>query len=176
MNVSEIKSSTHSKPIPGAVVFLVIVVFDQVTKFVTRAKLDIGEIWPDWPVRFTHVKNSGSAFGLLDGQTTFLIVSSMIAIAVMIYFYRQLAESSLSIRIALGMMLGGAISNLADRIRDGNVTDMIEFPHYPVFNVADSSVVIGIGIIMITALFQPKSRIMNSQTEKPEGRIPEGPG
>lgn len=176
MNGSEIKSSNYSKFTPSAVIFSLVVVFDQVTKFFTRAKLDIGEIWPDWPVRFTHVKNTGSAFGLLDGQTTFLIVSSMIAIAVMIYFYRQVAESSLQIRIALAMMLGGAISNLADRIRDGNVTDMIEFPHYPVFNVADSSVVIGIGIVIIMVLLQPKSRIMNGQNEKPEGHASEGSG
>ena len=165
-----------SKFIPAATIFALIVVFDQITKFVTRAKLDLGEIWPDWPVRFTHVKNTGSAFGLFDGQTLFLIIGSIVAIAVMIYFYRQAAESSLLIRLALGMMLGGAISNLADRIRDGNVTDMIEFPHYPVFNVADSSVVIGIVIVGFVVLFQPKPAPDSGSAEEPASPTSEGTG
>ena len=101
---------------------------------------------------------------------------SIVAIAVMIYFYRQAAESSLLIRLALGMMLGGAISNLADRIRDGNVTDMIEFPHYPVFNVADSSVVIGIVIVGFVVLFQPKPAPDSGSAEEPASPTSEGTG
>ena len=151
------RSFRGSRLFLAALLFAVIVVFDQVTKFVTRARLDIGEIWPDWPVRFTHVKNSGSAFGLFDGQTFFLIIASIIAIAFMLYFFRKTAGSSHVLSAAMGMILGGAVSNLADRIRDGNVTDMIEFPHYPVFNVADSSVVIGIVIVVLYVLLVPKT-------------------
>ena len=164
------RSSRRSRLILAAFLFVVIVIFDQVTKFVTRARLDIGEIWPDWPVRFTHIKNSGSAFGLFDGQTLFLIIASIVAIAFMVYFFRQAAGQSYVISAAMGMILGGAVSNLADRIRDGHVTDMIEFPHYPVFNVADSSVVIGIVIVVLRVLLAPKA------DGERAGPPPEGPG
>ena len=164
------RSSRRSRLILAALLFAIIVVFDQVTKFVTRARLDIGEIWPDWPVRFTHIKNSGSAFGLFDGQTFFLIIASIVAIIFMVYFFRQAAGQSYVISAAMGMILGGAVSNLADRIRDGHVTDMIEFPHYPVFNVADSAVVIGIVIIVLRVLLASKA------DEERAGPAPEGPG
>ena len=71
----------------------------------------------------------------------------------------------------MGMILGGAVSNLADRIRDGHVTDMIEFPHYPVFNVADSAVVIGIVIVVLRVLLASKA-----DGERAGPAAEEGPG
>ena len=135
------------RPLPVAVLGTAIVALDQATKFVVRANLDVGESFPDWPVRFTRVNNTGSAFGLFTDQTLFLIVASFVAIGVIIYFYRQLAGTSALLRASLGLQLGGAVSNLADRIRDGQVTDFVDFQFWPVFNVADSSVVIGIGLL-----------------------------
>ena len=88
----------------------------------------------------------------------------------MVYFFRQAAGQSYVIGAAMGMILGGAVSNLADRIRDGHVTDMIEFPHYPVFNVADSAVVIGIVIVVVRVLLASKA------DGERAGPAPEGPG
>jgi signal peptidase II len=133
------------------------IALDQVTKAIVRAKLDFGELWPgDWPVRITRVNNTGSAFGLFDGQTLFLIIASILAIGFMIYFYRQMAGAGWLLRLSMGLQLGGAASNLADRIRDGEVTDFIEFPHWPVFNAADSSVVIGILLLAWCVLFMER--------------------
>ena len=133
--------------LPVAVLGASIVALDQATKFAVRANLAVGESFPDWPVRFTRVNNTGSAFGLFADQTLFLIVASVVAIGVILYFYRQLAATSALLRASLGMQLGGAVSNLADRVRDGHVTDFVDFQFWPVFNVADSSVVIGIGLL-----------------------------
>jgi signal peptidase II len=145
------------RALPTALVAATVIALDQVTKHLVRANLEFGELWPGgWPVRFTRVENTGSAFGLFDGQTLFLIVASAVAIAIMLYFYRQVAGTSAILRITLGLQVGGASSNLADRIRDGHVTDFIDFQKWPVFNVADSSVVIGILLLVWVVLFQDR--------------------
>ena len=135
------------RALPVVALGAAIVALDQATKFVVRANLAVGESFPDWPVRFTRVNNTGSAFGLFTDQTLFLIIASVFAIGIVVYFYRQLVGTSVLLRASLGLHLGGAVSNLADRIRDGRVTDFIDFQFWPVFNVADSSVVIGIGLL-----------------------------
>ncbi|MBI3744207.1 MAG: signal peptidase II [Chloroflexi bacterium] len=135
-----------------------VILFDQVTKAYTRHHLLLGEKWPSgWPAHFSRVENSGSAFGLFTDQTIFLVIASVLAIGIMLYFYRQVASAGWLIRLSLGMQFGGAVSNLADRIRDGHVTDMIHLPRWPDFNVADSSVVIGILILAAVIFFTPES-------------------
>ena len=84
------------RPLPVAVLGTAIVALDQATKFVVRANLDVGESFPDWPVRFTRVNNTGSAFGLFTDQTLFLIIASVFAIGIVVYFYRQLVGTSIS--------------------------------------------------------------------------------
>ena len=144
------------KALPVVLITAGVIVSDQITKAAVRANLGFGEVWPDWPVHFTRVENTGSAFGLFDEQTGFLIVASIVAIGIILYFYRQIVGSSALLRLSLGLQLGGAVSNLADRIRVGHVTDFIDFPHWPVFNVADSSVTIGIALLAVILLFQGK--------------------
>lgn len=143
-------------PIAGIVAF--VVAFDQVTKFIVRQRMALGESYPEsWPVRFTHVNNTGSAFGLFDNQTIFLIIASIAAIAVILVLYRQAAGHGI-LRISLGLILGGAVSNLVDRIRMGHVTDFIELPRWPVFNVADSCVTVGIVILALVIIFGGKTK------------------
>ena len=148
------------KVLPVASLIAFIILFDQVTKFIVRQRMYLGQSWPDdWPIRFTRVNNSGSAFGLFDDQTIFLIIASIIAIGVMVFFYRQASGAGSGLlRFSLGLQLGGAVSNLADRIRDGHVTDFIELPRWPVFNVADSAITIGIVMLVVVVLFFDRSR------------------
>ena len=130
---------------------------DQITKHFVRESLFLGESWPKgWPVTFTHVENTGSAFGLFTNQTIFLIVASFIAMGFVVYMLRK-SGSSPWLKVSLALMLGGGLSNLVDRLRFGSVTDFINFPVWPVFNVADSSVVIGIVILAYYALFLDRS-------------------
>lgn len=124
--------------------------FDQLTKSIVRNNLAIGESWPsdDWLVRITHVTNSGAAFGILQGQGLFLSVTALIAIGAIIFYYLFPPLEHGLLRIALGLQLGGAAGNLIDRLRFGHVTDMFHFPHYPAFNIADSSIVVGLFVLV----------------------------
>ncbi|MEE8346909.1 MAG: signal peptidase II [Dehalococcoidia bacterium] len=129
---------------------LVVVALDQVSKGLVRTFMDRGETWPDgWTVRLHHVTNTGAAFGILKDQTGFLILTTIVGVVAIYLYYRYPPFDHLLAPIAIGMMLGGAVGNLVDRIRLGRVTDFIDFPFWPSFNVADSSVVVGIGILLL---------------------------
>lgn len=143
----------------AAAVFL----FDQFTKSLVRNNLALGESWPseDWLVKITHVTNSGAAFGILQGQGLFLTVTAVIAIGAIIFYYAFPPLEHGLLRLALGLQLGGAAGNLVDRLRFGEVTDMFHFPHYPAFNIADSSIVVG--LIILVGFF-----ILTETRPKPE--------
>ena len=103
-------------------------------------------------VRVVHTQNSGAAFGLLPERTTLLSVLSVIAVLGILYYYRQIAGSSSLIAATLGMQLGGALGNLADRVGQGYVVDFIDVGipggwRFWAFNVADSSIVVGIAFV-----------------------------
>jgi signal peptidase II len=110
-----------------------------------------GESWPDedWILRIHHVTNSGAAFGILQGQTGFLIVMALVGLVAIYLYYRNPPFDHWIASVAIGMMLGGAIGNLIDRVRFGRVTDYVDFLSYPSFNVADASISIGIAVLVI---------------------------
>lgn len=148
--------------LPVVLVTTFVIVSDQFTKLWVRAHFALGEAWfADWPVRLRYVENTGSAFGLFPNATALLIVASTIAMGVVLYMFRQTGLAAIPQRLSLGLMLGGGTSNLADRIRFGSVTDFIDFRVWPIFNVADSSVVIGISGLVCYVLFR------ESRTRKP---------
>lgn len=129
---------------------LVVLALDQVTKELVRTLMERGEDWPGgWPVRLHYVTNTGAAFGILKDQTGFLIVTTIIGLAAIYLYYRYPPFDHLLVPVAIGMMLGGALGNLVDRLRLGKVTDFIDFPLWPSFNVADSSIVIGVAILLL---------------------------
>jgi signal peptidase II len=138
-----------------------VLALDQATKGIVRASLEKGESWPDsdWPVRIRYVTNTGAAFGILEDETMFLTVMALLGIAAIYLYYRFPPFDHWVVPIAIGMLLGGAAGNLLDRVRVGEVTDFIDFPRFPAFNVADSSINVGIATIVIGyLLFAPKSR------------------
>ena len=126
-------------------VFLV----DQVSKYFITRSLSLYDSWPaDSFVRFVHSRNTGTAFGLFPDQTTVLIIASLLAIVFLFYFYRTQAFSNQLLRLAIGLQLGGAFGNLIDRIDDGAVVDFIDVGWWPIFNLADSSITIGVAILI----------------------------
>jgi signal peptidase II len=132
---------------------------DQATKELVRATLERGDSWPsaDWVVRIHHITNTGAAFGVLQDQTGFLVVTTLIGLAAIVLYYLFPPFDHPVVPITLGMMLGGAAGNLLDRVRLGRVTDFIDFPLWPAFNLADASVVVGIGAFIVAyALLQPQ--------------------
>ncbi len=100
------------------------------------------------------VHNSGAAFGLFPNQTVlFIVVASAIVIGLVV-MYRRLSRGPIWLRIGLGLVLGGALGNLADRIRLGYVVDFIDLRWWPVFNIADSCIVTGVAVLLLTASFR----------------------
>ncbi len=132
-----------------------VIALDQITKAIIRSSLERGESWPDpdWPVRIRYVTNTGAAFGILQDQTSFLIIMALVGLAAIYLYYRYPPFEHGVVPIAIGMMLGGAAGNLIDRIRLGRVTDFIDFRFWPAFNVADSSITIGIVVILFGYVF-----------------------
>jgi len=114
----------------------------------------IGESLPLIPgfVYLTHIANSGAAFGILQNHRVLFFVAAAVVISLIIYFKRTLAKNNRAINLFLGLVMGGAIGNLIDRIAVGAVTDFVDFRFWPVFNVADSAIVVGavfLGVIVL---------------------------
>ena len=129
-------------------------VADQLTKFAVKGTMRLGESWPsEGLIRITHGANTGTAFGLLPNQTLFLIFASIIAIGFLVYFYRAYALPRPILRLAIGLQLGGAFGNLFDRVAFGAVTDFIDVGWWPIFNIADSSICVGMATLIIVLLF-----------------------
>lgn len=97
----------------------------------------------------TFVRNPGAAFGMFAYQTRFFIAVTVIVIGLLILYSRQIRGDSRWARIALGLQLGGAVGNLIDRVRWGRVIDFLDFRVWPVFNVADSAIVVGALVFVI---------------------------
>ena len=129
---------------------------DQLTKVLVRGGLALGESWPaeSWLIKITHITNSGAAFGILQSQGVFLTITAFVAIAAIFFYYAYPPLEHGLLRFALGLQLGGAIGNLTDRLRFGEVTDFFDFPHYPAFNIADSSIVVGLVIVVAFLLLR----------------------
>ncbi|MGH2471753.1 MAG: signal peptidase II [Candidatus Limnocylindria bacterium] len=138
-----------------ASVAVVIFVLDRVTKAWITENIPLNTVRPviGEYVRLVHAQNTGAAFGLLPERTTLLSVLSVIAVVAIVYYYRQIASSSWLVSATLGMQLGGAFGNLLDRITQGYVVDFVDIGvgdiRFWAFNVADSSIVVG--IILVTA-------------------------
>ena len=128
------------------IVFLVTLLLDQVTKYLTIKYLALYESIPIIKDIFhlTYIQNRGTAFGILQGQSTFFIIVTLALVGLIVVFYRHLPLDDYLTRFGLGLALGGAIGNLIDRIRLGYVIDFLDFRVWPVFNIADSAIVIAV--------------------------------
>lgn len=147
-----------------------IALLDQLTKSLIRTSLAFGQSWPsaDWPVKLTHGSNSGAAFGILEGQGPILTAVGVIVVAAIVGYYVSSPFQHRVVRGGLGLVLGGAIGNLVDRFTRGEVTDFIDFPSYPNFNLADSSIVVGLIAIAATSILMPPPR--SPETSERPGR------
>ena len=166
------RSSWHALFIDPILVLALAIVFslDQVTKAVVRHNLLLGESVPsDGFIRITHTFNTGSAFGLFSGQTFFLILASFAGIGILLLVYRHNPVPSLLLRLSLGLQLGGALGNLIDRLRMGHVTDFVDVGSWPVFNVADASIVVG--IVILASLFVLPGRGMGEQQRTAQAKV-----
>jgi signal peptidase II len=119
--------------------------------------------------RFTHATNTGAAFGIFPAGGSFFTIVAVVVGLVILYYNYILPGGQLSLRLALGMQLGGALGNVIDRFRLGHVTDFLDFGPWPVFNLADTSIVAG--VIILTWLMLQEKREHQAEAVTREGEI-----
>ena len=141
-------------------------VFDQVTKAIIRSSLSLGDSWPEEGIfRIVHCLNTGSAFGLFAGFTNLLVVASIIGIVFILFVFLKQNNNVIWLRLSLGLIVGGALGNLFDRVKDGAVVDFISVGWWPAFNIADSSISIGMGLLLVTMLLGEKLGWIKSDSD-----------
>lgn len=128
---------------------------DQWTKWWVRENIEFGGQWMpsslSWLspyARIVHWYNSGAAFGIFqDGNLVFTILA-FIVVGALIYYFPQTEKDDWLLKLAMGLQLGGAIGNLIDRLMMGKVTDFISIANFPVFNIADASISVGVLVLL----------------------------
>jgi signal peptidase II len=142
---------THNRPLIA--VALAAFVLDQITKAVIVAQVPRGTSWPDTGfLRFTHIGNTGSAFGLFDGRNSYLIAGALVGLVVLVLFYRSHPNPGRLIKISMGLMIAGATGNLTDRIFRDHVVDFVDVGPFWIFNVADASISVGLTVLAVSVL------------------------
>jgi signal peptidase II len=124
------------------------VMADQLTKQVIARTLDVGEsVDLVGPFSVRHVENSGIAFGLFASRTTIVIAVTALAVGWMVWFFARSGRRHPVLPVALGLVLGGSLANLIDRVRLGRVTDFLDLEAWPAFNLADTFIVVGVAVL-----------------------------
>jgi signal peptidase II len=142
-----------------AVIALLVIIADQLSKLWISGTLQPGETLFDIGFfRIVYVLNSGAAFGMFKNATTILIIVDFIGIAAILYLVFGLRRQwpfidKMLVRVSVALLLGGTIGNLIDRIRFGEVTDFLDFKIWPVWNVADASVSVGVILLAYCFIF-----------------------
>lgn len=132
----------------------VILILDQWTKSIIRSNLDFGEIWMPWEwlapyARVVHWYNTGVAFGMFQDRNLMFAMLSLVVSLVLIIFYPKLTQNDWFLRVAIGLQVGGSLGNLIDRLTIDHVTDFISVGNFPVFNIADASITMGVGVMLL---------------------------
>jgi len=137
---------------------IIVAIIDQISKILVVSSLKPHDSIPIIQNIFhiTYVQNTGAAFSVLRGRTYFFILVSSLMIIAIIYFAQRIPRNKKLLRLMLGFVLGGAVGNLIDRIRLGFVVDFFDFRIWPVFNVADSAVVVGMIVVAYCLINDPE--------------------
>ncbi len=141
-----------------------VVGLDQWTKWLVRENLPFqGEWLPDelsWLdpyARIVHWYNSGAAFGMFQDAGNVFTVLAFLVIGAILYYYPRVEPKDWPLRLAMGLQLGGAVGNLTDRLTMGKVTDFISIGTFPVFNLADASISIGVVVLLLSVWLREQS-------------------
>ena len=138
---------------------IVILILDQITKFIITKTMQIGdsfEVIPNF-LSITSHRNNGAAWGILSGKMAFFYIITVIILIILIVFFIKEAKHNLLMQIAISLLFAGALGNFIDRVLNGEVVDFVDtyiFSYnFPIFNVADSSLTIGV-VLVISALLR----------------------
>ncbi|KKD22134.1 signal peptidase II [Staphylococcus cohnii subsp. cohnii] len=137
---------------------IVILILDQITKFIITKTMQIGdsfEVIPNF-LSITSHRNNGAAWGILSGKMAFFYIITVIILIILIVFFIKEAKHNLLMQIAISLLFAGALGNFIDRVLNGEVVDFVDtyiFSYnFPIFNVADSSLTIGVVLVIIALL------------------------
>ena len=142
----------------------IIVALDQWTKWLVRTNLPFQSTWVpagmEWLAPYARIvnwSNSGAAFGTFqNGNTVFTILAILVVMAIL-YYYPRVEPNDWTLRLAMGLQLGGAAGNLVDRLILHRVTDFIAIGTFPVFNVADASISVGVAVLLLGVWLKERS-------------------
>ena len=162
------KSAGKTRLAPLVSIAAAVVLLDQVTKIIVQRRFFLGESIPviDGFFNLTYVRNSGAAFSFLaSGDPAwvipFFIITTLIVSVGIVYYHRKTDPAQRLHRLGLSLVLGGAVGNLIDRLVHQSVVDFLDFYagtyHWPAFNVADSAITTGVGLILLEMLLAGKS-------------------
>jgi len=122
---------------------------DQLTKWLVSSRLELGSsVTVAETLKISHVQNSGIAFGFFSQATSMVIVLTSAVVLWMVFFFARWGARHPLLPAALGLVIGGSVSNLFDRVTSGHVTDFIDFNFWPSFNLADSFIVLGVAALV----------------------------
>ncbi|MFN8472391.1 MAG: signal peptidase II [Anaerolineae bacterium] len=143
-------------------VALIVLILDQFSKWLVVSNIPVGVEWApvSWLANslvLTHTTNTGAAFGLAPDAGWIFVVIAVIVVLGIIFYYDKLPTDHWMVRVALGLLLGGSIGNLIDRLTRGSVVDFIDLRIWPIFNVADSAIVVGVFILFYYLLKEEKA-------------------
>jgi len=134
----------------------VVIALDQWTKWLVRENIEFGGQWlPDWLswlspyARIVHWYNSGAAFGMFQDGNLIFTTLAFLVIGAILYYYPRVETQDWTLKAAMGLQLAGASGNLIDRLMRGKVTDFISIGAFPVFNIADASISVGVAILLL---------------------------
>lgn len=151
------------------VLAIAIVIIDQGIKYYVQSHMTLGMSIPviNGVFHITYILNPGAAFSILENQTTLLVAVTVGMLVALTYYYRHIAAGPWLLRLGVGLLVGGAIGNLIDRVTTGYVVDFLDLRIWPVFNFADVAIVTGVSCLMYTLLFLSEN-LSDDKSGKPE--------
>lgn len=148
-----------------------IIALDQWTKWLVREHIPFGGSWLpqgwDWLspyARIVNWSNTGAAFGMFQNGNTVFSILAVIVIIVIFYYYPQVERTDWPLRVAMGMQMAGAAGNLIDRLIQGTVTDFLSVGTFPVWNVADASITVGVAVLLLGVWIKERAEKRNHQS------------
>lgn len=155
------------------------IALDQWTKWWVRTNIEFAGQWlPEWLAwlspyaRFVHWYNSGAAFGMFQNGNLVFTILAFIVIGALVYYFPQAEQEDWTLKLAMGLQLGGATGNLIDRLLMGKVTDFISILRLPVFNIADASITVGVLVLLLGVWINERREKMKSGGTPPVVEAP----
>mgnify|MGYP003539871305 CR=1 FL=1 len=128
----------------------IVIIIDQLTKYIVAVNMVEGMSIPiiDEIVHLTFILNPGAAFGLLENNRWFFVGTAIVVLAIIFFYRREIQAEAKPVQVGIALFAGGALGNLIDRVRMGLVIDFFDFRIWPVFNIADIAICMGVGLIL----------------------------